>query len=104
MSENNEWSEGQIVDESKTKLTPPRLFKVILYNDDYTTMEFVTEILMSVFHKSSNEAERIMLDVHKKGQGICGIYTRDVAVTKVSEVHEKARQNEFPLRCGCEEV
>ncbi|MDY0297864.1 MAG: ATP-dependent Clp protease adapter ClpS [Acidobacteriota bacterium] len=82
----------------------PRMFQVVLHNDDYTTMEFVVDVLIDVFHKPAAEATRIMLDVHRRGQGICGIFTRDVARTKAGEVQRRARDHEFPLRCTCEPV
>jgi len=81
------------------KIKEPDQFKVILLNDHYTTMEFVIEVLMSIFHKSIEEASRIMLDVHKKGKGMVGVYTWDIAVTKSEQVHAAAKANEFPLKC-----
>lgn len=86
------------------KLKEPEDFQVILLNDDYTTMDFVVEILMAVFHKSMEEASNIMMSVHKKGSGLAGIYTWDLAVTKAEQVHNLARQNEFPLRCKVEKA
>ena len=81
----------------------PKKYKVFLLNDDYTTMDFVVEILMDVFHKSYAEAVDIMLTVHKKGRGLCGVYTYEIAETKVNEVHRRARANQFPLRAEMEE-
>ena len=78
------------------------MFKVLLHNDDYTTMEFVVEILMYVFHKTVDDATRIMLNVHQKGIGVCGVYTHDVAETKVETVHRLARENGHPLKCTME--
>lgn len=89
---------------SRTKLKKPKMYRVILYNDDYTSMEFVVEILISIFNKPAAEATKIMLDVHKKGTGVCGVYIYDIAITKVNQVHIQARVNEFPLRCGHEEI
>ncbi len=89
---------------SRTKLKKPKMYRVILYNDDYTSMEFVVEILIAIFSKPAAEATKIMLDVHKKGTGVCGVYTYDIAITKVNQVHRQARINEFPLRCGYEEI
>ncbi len=86
------------------QLQEPRQFKVLLHNDDYTTMDFVVEVLMSIFAKSEAEALAIMLNVHEKGTGVCGIYTAEVAETKVHLVHQKARKKSFPLRCSMEEV
>ncbi len=82
----------------------PRKYKVLLHNDDYTTMEFVVHILKTVFHKKEPEAVEIMLNVHKKGIGVCGIYPREIAETKVALVHKLARQEGFPLKCSMEEV
>ncbi len=80
------------------------MYRVILYNDDYTSMEFVIQVLVSVFNKPAAEATKVMLDVHKKGKGICGVYTFDIATTKVKQVHAEAQKEGFPLRCGYEEV
>ena len=88
----------------KPRLKEPKLYRVILHNDDYTTMDFVVQVIVAVFHKSAAEATKIMLDVHKKGHGVVGVYTFDIAATKVSHVHEMARQSEFPLRASCEEA
>jgi ATP-dependent Clp protease adaptor protein ClpS len=81
----------------KPKSTTPRRYKVIFHNDDYTTMEFVVLALVEIFHKSETEATYIMLTVHKKGIGIAGVYTRDVAETKVQKVTELARDHGMPL-------
>ena len=89
---------------SDQEIREPKLYRVILINDDYTTMDFVIEILISVFHKPAAEATRIMLDVHKNGKGFCGVYTYDIATTKIDRVHKMARQREFPLKCSLEEV
>lgn len=96
--------EGYTITESKVHLKPPKMYKVILYNDDYTTMEFVVHILETVFHKTPSEASQIMLHVHKKGMGICGTYNFEIAETKVGTVHAIAKQYEFPLRCSMEEA
>jgi len=84
------------------KFKEPEEFKVILLNDHYTTMEFVVEILMVIFHKDGEDANRIMLDVHRKGRGIVGVYPWDIAATKLEQVHSAAKANEFPLRCVVE--
>jgi len=81
------------------KVKEPDQFKVILLNDHYTTMDFVIEVLMVIFHKSFEDANRIMLDVHKKGKGMVGVYTWDIAVTKSEQVHAAAKANEYPLKC-----
>ena len=81
----------------------PKKYRVLLHNDDYTTMEFVVGILQKVFHKTMDEAHAVMLSVHEKGIGVCGIFTAEVAETKVVQVHDKARKAGFPLRCSMEE-
>ncbi len=91
-----------IKDREKTE-KPPK-YKVLLHNDDYTTMDFVIEVLMKIFHRSRTDAIQIMLTVHHSGVGVCGIYTRDVAQTKVAKVIEAARQAGFPLLCSMEPV
>jgi ATP-dependent Clp protease adaptor protein ClpS len=85
-------------------LREPQQFKVLLHNDDYTTMDFVVEVLMKVFNKTEDEAFGVMMSVHEKGVGLCGIYTAEVAETKVQLVHQMARKRSFPLRCSMEEV
>ncbi|MBW1692825.1 MAG: ATP-dependent Clp protease adapter ClpS [Deltaproteobacteria bacterium] len=86
----------------KDDVREPPMYKVLIHNDDYTTMEFVVEVLMLIFNKSSEEAVGIMLNVHRKGIGICGVYTFEVSETKVNTVHSIARQNGFPLKCTTE--
>lgn len=90
--------------QNSEEIREPKMYRVILHNDDYTTMDFVVEVLVCVFHKRAAEATKIMLDVHKKGKGLCGIYTYDIASTKVSHVHQLARKREFPLKCSLDEV
>lgn len=92
--------EGEIL--SETDVVEPSLYRVLLLNDDYTTMEFVIEILKIVFHKSVDEATRIMLNVHQAGVGLCGIFTFEIAETKVDTVHTLAKENGFPLKCTME--
>ena len=82
----------------------PKLFQVLLHNDDYTTMEFVVDILMRVFHKNADQATAIMLSVHKNGVGVAGVYPYEVAETKVERAHHLAREAEFPLRCTIQEI
>lgn len=82
----------------------PRKYKVLLHNDHYTTMEFVVRVLVEVFHKTEAQAMRIMLSVHNQGKGVCGIYTAEVAETKVNMVHNLAKQAGYPLRSSMEEV
>jgi len=86
----------------REELSEPPLYKVLLHNDDYTTMEFVVFVLERVFHRDTAEATRIMLSVHNQGSGVAGIYTREIGETKVAVVHELARKKEFPLRCSLE--
>ena len=81
----------------------PNLYRVYLLNDNYTTMDFVVEILVHIFHKPHEDAKKIMLDVHKKGRGIVGVYTYDIALTKILQVEDTANQNGFPLKAGMEE-
>ncbi len=89
---------------TKPKLKKPKLYKVLLHNDDYTTMEFVVFVLMSIFQRSETDAVQIMLHVHKNGIGVAGVYTYEVAETRVVQVEALARQHEFPLRCSLEEA
>lgn len=86
----------------KVKTRKPRMFKVILHNDDYTTMDFVVYVLKSIFHKQHQDAITLMLEIHNNGKSICGIYSKDVAETKSQEVIRLARLNEFPLLCTIE--
>jgi ATP-dependent Clp protease adaptor protein ClpS len=95
-------SDGLAVQEAKPKLQKPRLYKVILLNDDYTPMEFVVRVLERFFHKNREEATRIMLQVHTQGMGICGVYTREVAETKVRQVMLFSAENHHPLQCTME--
>lgn len=88
--------------EDQQRVKRPRRFKVLLLNDDYTTMDFVVMILREVFRKSNSQAERIMLSVHKQGMGVAGIYVKDIAEAKILETHEYAREEGFPLRCNME--
>ncbi|MDY0116342.1 MAG: ATP-dependent Clp protease adaptor ClpS [Sulfurimonadaceae bacterium] len=85
------------------KVKHPKKYKVFLLNDDYSSMDFVVDILMTVFHKSYIEAEAIMIEVHQKERGICGVYTHEIAETKVMQVHKRARENGFPLKATMEE-
>ena len=92
----------QIVTKTRPKTKRPSLYKVLLLNDDYTTMDFVVEILRSVFNKSTEEAMRIMLNVHHAGAGLCGVFSFEVAETKVDTVHALAREHGFPLKSTME--
>ena len=90
----------ELKEKIKTKL--PSMYKVIMHNDHYTTRDFVVDILIEIFNKKENEATKIMLDIHKKGAGICGVYTYEIAETKIQLVHIKAKEEGFPLRCSME--
>ena len=92
----------QVLERTRQETKKPELFKVLLLNDDYTTMEFVVEILENVFNKAPAEAYRIMMAVHTQGQGLCGVYPFEVAETKVATVVELARSHGFPLRATME--
>ena len=89
---------------SQARTRQPPLFKVLMHNDDYTTMEFVVEVLQAVFHKPATEANRIMLHIHFKGVGMCGVFPYEVAETKVARVHAMARGQGYPLRCTLDQV
>ncbi|MDR2517877.1 MAG: ATP-dependent Clp protease adapter ClpS [Spirochaetaceae bacterium] len=88
----------------KIKIKEPEEYRVILLNDHFTTMEFVVEVLMLIFHKDRSKAEQIMFEVHRIGRGVAGQYPRDIAQTKVKQVHDLARQYEFPLKCIIEPI
>lgn len=89
-----------IVTKSQQQVQRPQMYKVLLHNDNYTTMEFVVHILEAVFHKTPAQASEIMLTVHNQGIAVCGVYTFEVAETKTATVHAIAEQYEFPLRCS----
>jgi ATP-dependent Clp protease adaptor protein ClpS len=93
---------SDLLEDIDEELKEPDMYSVVLHNDDYTTKEFVVEILKAVFHKPAIEATKIMLDVHKKGKGVVGVYTWDIAQTKAAQVHQLARDREFPLKCTVE--
>ena len=97
---------GEIVEKPKpgSRTQRPSMYRVLLLNDDYTTMQFVIEVLETVFDKSPAEAHRIMMHVHTRGRGVCGVYPYEVAETKVALVHERAKENGFPLRAAIEEA
>ena len=93
---------GEVLERTKQETKRPDLFKVLLLNDDYTTMDFVVEVLESIFHKAPAEAYRIMMAVHTQGKGLCGVYTFDIAETKVQTVIDRAREHGFPLKATME--
>jgi ATP-dependent Clp protease adaptor protein ClpS len=94
----------ELVRKKRERIKEPEECRVILLNDNFTTMDFVVEVLMAIFHKQENDATRIMLDVHRKGKGIVGVYPWDIAHTKASQVHTLAKQYEFPLKCIVEKA
>lgn len=98
----SEQTEYKVEAEEAVKLDEPRKYKVILLNDDYTPMEFVVHVLKRFFYLSEENATVVMLQVHIVGKGICGIFTRDIAETKVVEVNDFSRKNEYPLLCTME--
>jgi len=104
MSKTGRDFESWVTTDHKTKVKEPSLYKVLLHNDDYTSMEFVVLLLEKVFNKSTPEATRIMLNVHQQGVGIAGVYHKEIAETKVAIVHDLAQKNEYPLRCSMEKI
>jgi ATP-dependent Clp protease adaptor protein ClpS len=95
-------TDGELLERTNQETKKPELYKVVLLNDDYTTMDFVVEVLESIFHKQSAEAFRIMMMVHTQGKGLCGVYPHEVAETKVQAVLDAAREHGFPLRAAME--
>ncbi len=106
MSDENHNNDGDtktgVVVKTRPKVKKPSLYKVLMLNDDYTPMEFVVHVLESFFHKNREEATQIMMHVHRKGVGICGVYTYEVAETKVAQVVDFARKHEHPLQLTLE--
>ena len=92
----------EVATETRRKVKRPQQFRVLLHNDDYTTMEFVVLILVQVFHHSQEDAFRIMMNVHQNGIGVAGVYSYEVAETKAAKAMQIARANEYPLRCSVE--
>ena len=99
-----EYDDGLAVDEARPKLKPPKRYKVILLNDDYTPMEFVVQILSIFFGMNQEKATQIMLMVHTKGQAVCGEFSYQIAETKVEQVNDYSRQHQHPLLCTMEEA
>ncbi len=103
MGEKWDSDEGVVTETRReTRVQRPRMYRVLMHNDDYTTREFVVEVLRSVFHHSETDAVRIMLHVHYNGLGVAGVFTREVAETKVRIVEQLAKEREFPLRMSME--
>ena len=101
---NERQESGPSVEEARPKLKRPPMFKVLLLNDDYTPMEFVVQVLETFFAMPRDKATQVMLHVHTRGVGVCGVFTRDIAETKVSQVTEYSRSHEHPLMCTMEEA
>lgn len=105
MSENSpQQDRGLVVEEATPKVKRPPLYQVILLNDDYTPMEFVVDVLETVFGMDRTKATRVMLEVHTRGKGVCGVFTYEIAETKVAQVTTYARQQQHPLLCTMEET
>ncbi|CAG35616.1 ATP-dependent Clp protease adaptor ClpS [Desulfotalea psychrophila] len=100
MTEDKQQSDSATIDDIETR--EPPMYRVLIHNDDYTSMDFVVAILMQIFSKTEAVAEEIMLTVHSSEVGVAGLYTHEIAETKVAIVHQLAEQNEFPLRCSLE--
>ena len=103
-SSSSDQDRGLVVESAKPKLKQPPLYKVVLLNDDYTPMEFVVRILEHFFGMGREQATQIMLHVHTRGRGVCGVYTHDIAETKVAQVTEFSRRHQHPLLCTMEEA
>lgn len=100
----HDYDGGLLVEEEKPKLQPPKQYKVIVVNDDYTPMEFVVQVLMMFFGMDHAKATRVMMSVHTKGRGVCGTFSHEIAETKVDQVNEYSRMNQHPLLCTMEEA
>lgn len=108
MSDTNKHSHegdtGVVTEVARPKLKPPPMYKVVLNNDDYTPMEFVVHVLEAFFGMNREKATQVMLHVHTRGKGICGVFTKEIAETKMSQVNDYSKQNEHPLLCTMEEA
>ncbi|OIP21038.1 ATP-dependent Clp protease adaptor ClpS [bacterium CG2_30_54_10] len=102
MSQPDLRTDREIKEKTRQQTKEPALYKVFLINDNYTTMEFVVEVLEKIFHKHSMEATQIMLHVHRNGKGLAGVFTRDIAETKIQTVHSLAAEHGYPLKCSME--
>ncbi|WFE68943.1 ATP-dependent Clp protease adapter ClpS [Thiomicrospira sp. R3] len=102
MSHFDQTSDNLVLDPVKQKAKPPKRYKVVLLNDDFTPMEFVVDVLIRFFKMDEDKAVQVMLAVHQQGKGICGVYSREVAETKAYQVNQYARQNQHPLKCQIE--
>ncbi|MVW80055.1 ATP-dependent Clp protease adapter ClpS [Bordetella sp. 02P26C-1] len=99
MSSTPDTQHDLVVEKETARTAPPPMYQVVLLNDDYTPMEFVVKVLQKFFRKNQEEATRIMLQVHHEGRGVCGVYPRDIAATRISQVAQYARQRQHPLQC-----
>ncbi len=99
----NDSDDTVLLEPAQPKLKKPPMYRVVLLNDDFTPMEFVVHVLEAIFGHNRENATRIMLNVHKSGKGVCGIYTKDIAETKVTQVNSYSRENKHPLLCDMEE-
>ena len=104
--DDDEWRHdgNTVIEEVRPQLKKPSLYRVVLFNDDYTPMEFVVELLEIFFNMNREQSTAVMLKVHTQGKAVCGVYTRDIAETKVMQVNEFSRQHEHPLLCEIEPV
>lgn len=96
--------DATVMDRQAERVDPPKMYRVVLLNDDFTPMEFVVMIIQEYFHQDQESATRIMLQVHLEGKGVCGVYTKDVAATKVQQVVDRSREAGHPLQCMMEEA
>ena len=104
MSTGNGNRDGVLLETQKSRVKPPPMYKVLLLNDDYTPMDFVVAVLQTFFSMSREQATQVMLKVHREGMGVCGVYPKDVAATKVEQVMAFARKHQHPLQCTMEET
>lgn len=104
MAEHIPEQQGNVLEKEKTELREPPKYRVILLNDDYTTFDFVVQVLVGIFKKTVTEAVKITNDVHQKGSGICGVYPREIAETKVELVAQTAKEAGYPLKCDMEKI
>lgn len=104
MAKSDRQNQSDTAVQERVRTQKPKMYRVILLNDDFTTMEFVVLILEGIFLKSPAEATQIMLQVHKNGKGVAGIFSKQIAEAKIDQVHQRARNEGFPLRCEMEEV
>ncbi len=102
MTEFNTHTGDETREDNDVELEPPAMYQVLMHNDHYTTMDFVVDVLETVFRKPAPEAVRIMLNIHEQGVGHCGVYTAEIAEAKIATVHQKARAHGYPLRCTME--